>query len=295
MENLTDYNIDSREYDDVLNVGVFKLRKSLYATDAYKLDYILEDRIVGSVDSYRTQMNPTGGPAVSFFLESLDANSRNVEVLVNPYISNKGGYTSKGVDGNPLKKLRILTNSLIALNDPIKSGVPTSALSGLVNVIGYADNMYALGAFSDSAISTKDLGSIPAKLQRAVDSVLNDEIYDIDVVVEAGLGTIYVATKELSATYYDDTVAVPTISALQTSSDLSGTGTNIRGNYATIFGIFENFCNLPSNTGGRGDCIFIADVLRHSLVTGNNTKVLSDRTKSFQQYAYWPIRHQFEL
>ena len=296
MENLTDYNIDSREYDDVLNVGVFKLRKSLYATDAYKLDYILEDRVVGSVDSYRTQMNPTGGPAVSFFLENGDTNSRNVEVLVNPYISNKYGYTSQGLDGNPIKKLRVLTNSLIALNDPTKSGVPTASLSALVNVIGLADNMYALGAFSDSAISTKDLGSIPAKLQRAVDSVLNDEIYDIDVVVEAGLGTIYVATKELGTTFYDDTVAVPTMSALQTSSALDGVyGTNIRANYGTIFDIFENFCNLPSNTGGRGDCIFIADVLRHSLVTGKNTKVLSDRTKSFQQYAYWPIRHQFEL
>jgi len=38
MENLTDYDIDGREDDDLLNIGVFKLRKSLYATESFKLD-----------------------------------------------------------------------------------------------------------------------------------------------------------------------------------------------------------------------------------------------------------------
>jgi hypothetical protein len=66
MENLTDYNIDGREDDDLLNVGVFKLRKSIYATESFKLDFVLDDRIVGSIDTFRTQLNPTGGPSVPF-------------------------------------------------------------------------------------------------------------------------------------------------------------------------------------------------------------------------------------
>jgi len=295
MENLTDYNIDGREDDDVLNVGVFKLRKSLYATAAYKLDYVLEDRMVGSVDSYRTQLNPLGGPSVSFFLESADTNSRNVEILVNPYISNKYSTTSLDANGIPSKKFRVLTNALIASNDVTKSGVPTASLSAIAAKIGYADNLYPLGAYSDSSLTTKLLGSIPSKLERALEAVKNDEIYDIDVVVEAGLGTIYCATEELGTTFYDDTVIVPSMSALQTSNDLDGTGQNIRANYSTVFNVFENFCNLPSNTGGRGDCVVIADPIRHIMIKGKNTKTLSDRSTNFQQHIYWAIRHQFEL
>jgi hypothetical protein len=295
MENLTDYNIDGRDDDDVLNIGVFKLRKSLYATAAYKLDYVLEDRMVGSVDSYRTQLNPLGGPSVSFFLESADTNSRNVEILVNPYISNKFSSSSLNAVGIPTKKMRVMTNTLIASNDPIKSGVPTAALTVISGKVGVADNLYALGTYADSAISSKTLGSIPSKVERALEAVKNDEIYDIDVVVEAGLGTIYVATEELGTTYYDDTVIVPNISALQTSNALDATGENIRANYSTVFNVYENFCNLPSNTGGRGDCVFIADPIRQIMVKGKNTKTLSDRTKNFQQHIYWAIRHQLEL
>jgi hypothetical protein len=105
MENLTDYNIDGREDDDLLNLGVFKLRKSIYATESFKLDFVLDDRIVGSIDTFRTQLNPTGGPAVPFFLESQDTNSRNVEIMVNPYISNKFTKSSLDASGNPQKKI----------------------------------------------------------------------------------------------------------------------------------------------------------------------------------------------
>jgi hypothetical protein len=66
LENLTDYDIDGREDDDVLNIGVFKLRKSTYASEAFKLDYLLEDAVVGSTNYYRKQLNPTGGPEVNF-------------------------------------------------------------------------------------------------------------------------------------------------------------------------------------------------------------------------------------
>jgi hypothetical protein len=111
MENLTDYNIDGREDDDLLNVGVFKLRKSIYATESFKLDFVLDDRVVGSIDTFRTQLNPTGGPSVPFFLESQDTNARNVEIMVNPYISNKFRESSLDVSGNPQKKIRVFTDN----------------------------------------------------------------------------------------------------------------------------------------------------------------------------------------
>lgn len=298
MENLTDYNIDGREDDDLLNVGVFKLRKSLYATESYKLDYVLEGSVVGSIDYFRTRPNQSGGPFVSFFLENEDSDDRNVEVLVNPYVSNKFGSTAVGVDGIPTRKVRLLTTTLSSASVNV-TGIHSAGYSTLVNDLGYADNIYPVGTYSGGQVSSKDLGDIPGKLERALDAIKNDEIYDIDVVVEAGLGTIYTITKALTATYYDDTVYSSALSSklasLRTSNALDATGEDVRGNYSVIFNKFENFCNLPSNTGGRGDCVFIADPIRHIMITGKDTKVLADRSKNFQTDVYWAMRHQFEL
>lgn len=299
MENLTDYDIDGREDDDLLNIGVFKLRKSLYATESYKLDYVLDGAVVGSIDYFRTRPNQLGGPFVSFFLENEDSNDRNIEVLVNPYISNKFGNTAVGVDGIPKRKVRLLTRTLSSADVTVTGITKLSSYADLVTDLGYADNLYPVGAYSSGQISSKDLGEIPTKLERALEAVKNDEIYDIDVVVEAGLGTIHTITEATGSSYYDDTAystsLSSTLASLRTSNALGTTGENVRADYTTIFNIFENFCNLPSNTGGRGDCVFIADPIRHIMVTGKNTKVLSDRTKNFQTDIYWAMRHQFEL
>jgi hypothetical protein len=303
MENLTDYNIDGREDDDLLSVGVFKLRKSVYATESFKLDYVLDDAIVGSIDTHRTQLNPLGGPALPFFLESRDTNSRNVEILVNPYISNRFTQGSLDSSGNPLKKIRVLTEALVDSNPTnfSASGITTQALTIIASEIGYANALYPLGAFSSVSIKQKVIGNLPTKIKRALDSVINDEIYDIDVVVESGLGSIFVGKEAAVTDYYDDTLynsALKTkIDSIRTSQGIFGNSDaeSVRADYSAIFNQFENFCNLPSNTGGRGDCIFIADPIRHILVTGRDNKVLVDKTKNFQRDIYWAMRHQFEL
>jgi len=294
MENLTDYNIADREDDDLLNVGVFKLRKSVYATEAFKLDYVLDDRIVGSIDTFRTQLNPNGGPSVPFFLETQDTNSRNVEIMVNPYISNKFTQSSLDSSGNPIKKIRVVTESLLATNYASISaalGITTTtstvsalssnltvantyALSGLSASVGVANALYPLGVYNPVKITQKIIGNVPTKINRALESIKNDEIYEIDVVVEAGLGTIYTMASAAETNYYDETLYNSTLKArvdtLRSSDDISNNAvaTNLRSNYSAIFNQFENFCNLPSNTGGRGDCMFIADPIRHILVTG---------------------------
>jgi len=177
MENLTDYQPSETQDADLLNIGVFKLRKSLFSTEAFKLDYVLDEKVVGSIDYFKTINDEKGGPAISYFLESTDENSRNTTVLVNDFISNRLGTSSLGVDGVPLKKVRVLTKSLIDNNNQTTSGVSTSTLNSLVATLGFADNLYPLGAYTGVAANTKDLGDIPTKLDRALDSVLNDDIY----------------------------------------------------------------------------------------------------------------------
>lgn len=312
MENLTDYNIDGREDDDLLNLGVFKLRKSIYATESFKLDFVLDDRIVGSIDTFRTQLNPTGGPSVPFFLETQDTNARNVEVMVNPYISNKFTQSSLDSAGIPQKKIRVFTDNFYnevsklsaggSLSATNKFGAFAQQLNEIANdLVVKADALYPLGAYSPTKITQKLLGSIPSKINRALESVKNDEIYDIDVVVEGGLGTVFTMASAAGTTYYDDTLYTPAlktkVDTLRTSRDIFNdtVATDLRGSYSAVFNQFENFCNLPSNTGGRGDCIFIADPIRHILVTGRNSKILTDKTRNFQLDVYWAMRHQFEL
>ena len=318
MENLTDYDIDGRDDDDVLNVGVFKVRKSTYANEAFKLDYLLEDGIVGSINSYRTQLNDKGGPSIPFFLETRDSKSRNVEILVNPYISNYYRGTTSLQDGVPNKKIRLLTEQLVANTDSAVTGISggkigagggygvalslgTAVLSPfqtLTSYLGYADALYPLGAFNDQQVKSKIMGNIPAKLDRALDGIKNDEIYDIDVVTEGGLGTIYAASCASNVDYYDefanDSNLVTAVNGLRTSSDITGDARTLRNNYSTIFNKFEKFCSPPFLGGDRGDCIFIADVLRHILVQGENIRTLDNKSRNFQKDIYWPMRHQFE-
>ena len=318
MENLTDYDIDGRDDDDVLNVGVFKIRKSTYANEAFKLDYLLEDGIAGSINTYRTQLNDKGGPSIPFFLETRDSRSRNVEILVNPYISNYYRGTDSLQDGLPNKKIRLLTEQLVVNTDSAVTGISGGALGAggaygvtyglgtaalspfqtLTSYLGYADALYPIGAFNDQQVKAKIMGDIPAKLDRALDGIKNDEIYDIDVVTEGGLGTIYAASCASQVAYYDEFVndinLVTAVNGLRTSNDITGEARTLRNNYSTIFNRFERFCSPPFLGGARGDCIFIADVLRHILVQGENIRTLDNKSRNFQKDIYWPMRHQFE-
>ena len=299
MENLTDYDISTDNDDDLLNVGVFKIRKSIYATESFALDYVLEDRLVGSIDYYRTITSENGGPVVNNYIGTIDQGSRNVEILVNDFISNRLKNSSVGIDGVPKKKIRVLTSSLVSNNGlNASSGFTTTTIQSLSSSLGFADNLYGLGAYVGVVQEDKVLGDIPAKIERVLDAVRNDDIYDIDIVVEGGLGTIYAAASGAGKNYYDETLLntslATQLSGIRTSNAIAGEGLTLRNNYNTIFNTFETFCSPPYIGGGRGDCVFIADPIRHILVTGTNNKVASNKNTVFQRDIYWALRHQFE-
>jgi len=328
IENFTDFEIDGRDYDDILNVGVFKLRKSIYANEAFKLDYNLEDGIAGSINSFRTQLNPRGGLDIPYFIETRDENSRNVVIKVNDFISGRlNGEDGLNSIGQVTKRIRVLTQELSAgqtaannvsnsrsMEYMAKTGILSSMYSfggglsptykgqkggGLIDELGYADSLFPLGAYANKNVKKKALGNIPNKLERALDQVKNDDIYDIDVVVEGGLGTIWSTQKTLSSPtnpqdYYDEYQVVAAADGLRTSNDISGDALTLRNHYSTIFNKFEQFVSPPYLGGGRGDCIFIADPLRQIFVQGDTSgRVLNNTSKNFQTDIYWPIRHWF--
>ena len=138
------------------------------------------------------------------------------------------------------------------------------------------------------------------------------DIVNIDLTVEAGLGTIYVGAQynqsALSVDLYqrdifDDQAIVKlgdvTDQGVATglyqlkegavasngSDDQAYTAVN---NYRAVANEFVNFAEF-----NRKDHMFIADPLRHIFVQGEGKQVLDHKSKTFTQHVYWPLRHLY--
>ena len=301
-DRITSYNIATPAFYDTLNVGVFKLRQSVFSKDAYGLDYLLEEGYNGSIGYYRQRSAENGGLPVNFFLETEEDLSRNVDILVNPYLSDLFDGIKLNNDGTPKKKVRVISQTLIdnadtlnTFDQPDRVGATSAQIQALATAIGKADVLFPLGAYGETKLGEKVTGKIPAKLDRALQRIKNDEKYNIDIIAEGGLGTIhtYMTTAgALSAQGFDDLRTTPAIEALRTSNDISVS--TARDAYMTIFNRFNVFCG-PVKDGGRGDILYVADPIRQLLVIGKDGKVEQDKTKNFYTDVYWGLRHQFEL
>ncbi len=305
-DRITNYNIATSEFDDTLNVGVFKLRQSVFSKEANRIDYLLEEGYNGSIGYYRQRNSENGGAPINFFLGNVDDKSRNIDIIVNPFISDQISGLNLNNDGTPKTKIRVLTDSLIANaknmgNVDAKRSIGTThdTLTAFVaNGYGKADSIYALGAYGNTSLTEKTAGNIPLKLDRALDRIRNDRKFNIDIIAEGGVGSIWTynetASEALSGYGYDDTRTTTAIEALRTSNDIDSTGEKARTAYTTIFNKFATFCG-PVKDGGRGDILYVADPIRQLVVTGKNNKIQDDKSKNFYVDAYWALRHQFEL
>lgn len=289
----------TNKFDDTLCVGVYKLRTSPYAPDTVKLDFINDENFLGSVDSHRDINNVTGGPAKTFYLSNLTQDSRNVTVLVNDYISNRTSTSWTSDAGVPSKKIRLLTHSAssqLVGNSTLyaRFGMHLNDISTIAGNLNYVDALFPLGGYTNTTIKGKSVGSITGKLDRALRRIENDELFDLDLVIEAGLGTIYATCCANQTTFFDDTVTSTALTEGLNALITNEIGTvdaeykNVRDNYAAIANIFDNFTSQL-----RKDCLFIADGLRQVYVRGAGGLVLSDPAKAFSQYIYNPLRHIF--
>lgn len=291
----------TRKFDDVVALNVYKLRRSAYTSEVTKLDYSTQESYLGSFDYHRKIQNRTGGADLSYYLGGQADVSPNITLLINDNISNR--RTETWVDMNtglPVKKLRVLShsteNALLAGGSSTVFGGDLSAFNAAINALGYSDSLFPTGPYTPAAIENKSIGSLPLKIDRSLSRIENDEVFPLDIIVEAGLGTIYAACSANGTQYYDDSMLTEGLIAgldkLTTTNEYDGAGdaTDLRGNYNTIFSRFDTFCSQA-----RRDCLFIADPLRHIFVRGENTRVMSDHNKSFSQYIYAALRHNFEL
>ena len=257
----TGYDFSSTSFDDSLIIVLFKIRSSTYNQDTVTLDYTVSEGYAGSLYSKRTQNNPNGGTPTSFFLDSVvDKKSNNLKIITNPYISQVGSWTDS--NGLPTKSVRINQE---------------------------AKNLYASGVYlSDTDTDSKVVGNVPLKLKRVLTQLQNTDTINIDVVAEAGLGTIWSSAKALSATgkaaIYDENynIDLGNITNITTTTSLTGAGSY----YSDIASQFVSLA-----TDSRKDHVFIADPLRHIFVQGANGKVSDAKDFVFSDDIYWPIKN----
>jgi hypothetical protein len=258
-----DYNFDGASFDDSLVLMVFKIKTSQYNQDTIILDYGVAEGFTGSLYERRTQNNPNGGPASSFYIDTV-VNNRSglIKSFTNPYVSTRGAWVDSS--GIPAKKVRV-SNA--------------------------AKNLYSTGVYaSDTDFKVKDVGNIPLKLQRILRQIENDDTINIDLVAEAGLGTIHAAAKHRKnqlpneETIYDDQYNVD-ISGFSSTTNTLPTGEV----YQAYTDIVNQFVTLADKT--KKDHLFIADPLRHIFVQGENGKTSTRENYIFSNNIYWPLKN----
>ena len=312
LENLPTFDVSSDEFKDTAILGLFKMRTSVFSTDTLKLDNVLAESYMGSLDGYRKLQNQNGGTPKTFFLGDIEDGSPNLEVIINPNISLNTGTWANSANNEPNKMVRFLSQR--ALTDSASTslssnfGVPRNVLTSLHHAstgLAMTDALLPLGLYQPANPVNKIVGSVPTKVRRVMDNLLNVDAQQIDVSVEAGLGTVYAGSEyqQLSGTgleTFDDTLRFDMgdysnstglyklSEGVNSDASLHGEGYNLQQNYRAVFNEFQNFAEFK-----RKDHIFIADTPRWIFVQGRNDKVLNDKTRVFTQAVYWPLRHVY--
>lgn len=260
-----DYNFDGKAFDDSLVLMVFRIRTSQYNQDTVTLDYGLAEGYTGSLYERRTQNNQNGGTPNSFFIDTVvNKRSSLIKTFTNPYVSTRGTWLNN--NGEAAKTVRV-SNA--------------------------AKNLFSTGVYtSDTDQKAKCIGNIPLKLQRILRKLENDDTINVDIVAEAGLGTIHAATKHRDSQEADDTGIFDEnynvdLSGLTSKDNTLPTG-NVYQDYTDIVNQFVVFSDKT-----RKDHIFIADPLRNIFVQGGNSKVSEKENYIFSNDVYWPLKNLF--
>ena len=296
MEKLPDFDISSDAYDDTLTLGLFKLRNSVFSQDVAKLDFILKEAHVGSLDKTRKVQDRNGGVARSFFMGNVGEGSNDLHVLVNHYIAVESDGTWLGTDGEPERKVRVVSNRL--LND--ETDIFRKLKTTLSNNIG--DQLNGLGSYETPNPGDKTVGAVGTKLSRLFGSLENLDTIPLDITCEAGLGTIFATSYDKAGSSQTNSFDDTHVLDLGTSSDAMNNGfyqlkdnmalasaKTIRDNYNAVLNEFKTFAETK-----RKDHMFIADPLRQIFIQGDNKLILDDKKNTFNKNVYWPLRHLYQ-
>ena len=245
LEKVGFIGFETDSYQDHLSLGVFKIRRS--TTDASLLSLAASEKYLGSFDYNRKQVSPTGGILSNSYIEdAVNGSSSTIKMVINPTISKNFDWT-------------------------VNSTLPTSR----VTVLEGAKKLYPIGVYAPdtrAVESTKVIGLIPGKLDKVLRTLENTENTTVDVLVDAGLSTVYSVTQYAGTSAFNDETFVDAVSSLE-------------DDWRSVVNVMINF---SENT--RKDCFTIIDPPRATFITGRDTKVIDTEGKSFTLDIYNPLR-----
>lgn len=307
IENLPGVDFGSSNYNDTVIVSLWKLRPDNNSTTSTELRPILVERFVGSLNALRKEQAEFDVVKKSFYIENLiNNNSRRLNVFVNPYVSEIAGWT--GTDGNPTRAVRVYRDSVVT---QLTNTIPSAASNW-----DFADNLYSIGVYTPRVYTgvgcAKDVGNIPAKLERALTQISNPELFELDITVDAGLSTMWTTVKadrnswctgdSRNQSYtFNDTVYLNVKEDLGWQATVNGEylpAGGLQDHFETIYNIFNTFAETTVKKNGGVGHLHIQDVLRQILVNGRDCKTITNRNGragvTFSQDVYWPIRNLFQ-
>jgi phage tail sheath protein FI len=242
IETIPTWNFGVPYYQDSLVLSLFKIRNSTYQPNL--LTFTLTESYIGSLNSQKRGVGNIGGtPNTQFLTDVVNQASNNINVLINPNISHFTNW-----------------NSLTGTNPAYTVTNTNKAL----NTVGVWAPTYNYRA-------SNTIGALDAKVNRALSLINTPEDTVVDVVVDAGLTTIFANTKGANIAYNDGAYGT--------------TDTSTISYWQTMFNIFNTFVQDT-----RKDCVFIADPLRQIFVNGPDAKTLSVSTNTFTTNIYTPLQ-----
>ena len=282
-----DYSVYTDDYNDSLIMSVFRLKKSIYSLSTDVLTYSYNEGHIGSLYSRRQQSVSTGGAPQSFFIEDVvSANSRDFILQVTPYISQSAKWIKPD-------------------SDTTSTGIVPEKT---VRIHSDAKNLYAIGTYQvNDAAAKKLIGNLPEKLDKALKLIEDPLVYPIDLIVDAGLSTVWPTVKyKFKAEFETD---LDTFKKKAFFSDEDGfpqeltqvLGTknidytiepDIQAIVEDFQGIQQYFTSFAGDN--RKDLVYISDPLRQLFVKGKDFKTESATSFNFTRDIFWPLYHIYD-
>ncbi len=171
---VSSFNTSAAEFDDTINMALFKLSKSTVGTEAMKLTYGIVEKYNASFGKTRVHSVANAVTPQNYFVENIIEGSKNLTVMVNPYIASKIKVDSNGILRG---KVRFLSSKLVENYNYFKNAYLLSTVS---KKTADEDNLSKRIKLANINISNWEnlCARIGADLDTLVDIASSDTTYD---------------------------------------------------------------------------------------------------------------------
>lgn len=104
------FDTSAEEFDDTVNMAIFKLAKSTTGSESMKLAYSIVEKFNAAFGKTRTHSVSNAVKPQNYFVESIVASSKNMTIMVNPHISSRINIDINGILHG---KIRFLSDKLV--------------------------------------------------------------------------------------------------------------------------------------------------------------------------------------